>query len=55
MLWDTLDTECLVLASDGVDEVVVRDSDGSGGSSSVRQVWIVNGVPSEILLAHLGK
>jgi hypothetical protein len=38
VLWDTLDTERLVLTSDGVDEVVVRDSDRSRLGGDIRQV-----------------
>jgi len=38
VLGNTLDTERLVLASDGVDKVVVWDGDGSSGSSDLGQV-----------------
>jgi hypothetical protein len=38
VLLDTLDTECLVLTPDGVDEVVVVDGDGTGFTSDVRKI-----------------
>ena len=39
MLWNTLDTEGLVLTSNSVHQVVVWDSNRSSGSSNVRQIW----------------
>lgn len=38
VLGNTLDTKRLVLAPNGVDEVVVRDGDRSGGASDVTEV-----------------
>jgi hypothetical protein len=38
VLWDTLDTESLVLTSNSVNQVVVWDGDRSSGTSNVRQV-----------------
>jgi hypothetical protein len=38
VLWHTLDAERLVLATDGVNEVVVRDGDRSSLASDVREV-----------------
>jgi hypothetical protein len=41
VLLDTLDTECLVLTTNGVDEVVVLESDRTGITADVRQVCLL--------------
>jgi hypothetical protein len=38
MLLNTLDTECLVFAAYGVDEVVIVDGDGPGFTSDIGKV-----------------
>lgn len=42
MFWDTLDTECLVLATNGVDKVVVWDRDRTSGTSNIGEIWRVS-------------